>query len=252
MKNAASGKDPYRFVLVDYRLTGANGKELAEWVKAAGLLQDTILFMTTALAQVVSSSSLEEDGFSACFIKPIYPDQLKAALKVLWTARQQGRTLPLLTHRHVANMMQAGNRKNAAVHADLFLNTRVLVAEDMKVNLMLITRILEKHGCIVSSAVNGKEAVRMMREQSYDIVFMDCQMPEMDGFEATRFIRKEEGSKGGHTVIVALTADAMTGDREKCLQAGMDDYLNKPLKAEQITSILKKWVGAENPLEKSA
>jgi CheY-like chemotaxis protein len=107
---------------------------------------------------------------------------------------------------------------------------------------MLITRILEKHGCEVFQALNGREAVDMLRRNHYDIVFMDCQMPEMDGFEATRAIREEEINHNHHTIIVALTADAMTGDREKCLQAGMDDYLNKPLKPEQITNMLQRWV----------
>ena len=117
-----------------------------------------------------------------------------------------------------------------------------IVVEDMKVNLMLVTKILRKHGCEVFAALNGREAVEMMRAEDYAVVFMDCQMPEMDGFEATRIIRKEEKVRGRHTAIVALTADAMTGDREKCIAGGMDDYLNKPLKAEQITEMLRKWV----------
>ena len=123
---------------------------------------------------------------------------------------------------------------------DKFTNSSILVVEDMKVNLMLLTKILQKHGCKVSSAMNGKEAVEKVLNNNYDLVFMDCQMPEMDGFEATRIIRQREDGK--HTKIVALTADAMTGDREKCLSAGMDDYLNKPLRQEQITQILQKWI----------
>ncbi len=121
------------------------------------------------------------------------------------------------------------------------MGTRVLAVEDIKVNMMLLTRILEQHGCQVSPAWNGFEAIENMKVNDYDIVFMDCQMPEMDGFEATKAIRDHEGL-GKHTVIIALTADAMTGDREKCLAAGMDDYSNKPFKQQQITDILRKWV----------
>ena len=84
--------------------------------------------------------------------------------------------------------------------------------------------------------------MELLHAGHYDIVFMDCQMPVMDGFEATRIVRAEEGRGQRHTVIIALTADAMTGDREKCLETGMDDYLNKPFKPEQITDMLKKWV----------
>jgi len=135
------------------------------------------------------------------------------------------------------------------LRTDMFPGIRVLVAEDMKVNLMLIKKILEKHGCEVYSAADGREVVQKMHDARYDIVFMDCQMPEMDGFEATKAIRKEEDAIDRHTVLVALTADALTGDREKCLKAGMDDYINKPFKPEQITAILKKWV---HPKKKGA
>ena len=138
--------------------------------------------------------------------------------------------------------------RGEAIRPDMFPGKHVLVVEDMKVNLMLITKILEKHGCIVSSAINGREAVEKMRGGRFDIVFMDCQMPEMDGFEATRKIREEEIPHRRHTTIVALTADAMQGDREKCLQAGMDDYLNKPLKPEQVTDILRKWIHHEGQI----
>jgi len=119
---------------------------------------------------------------------------------------------------------------------------------------MLITNVLEKHKLRVDAAANGKEAVEMMQQFSYDIVFMDCQMPEMDGFEATIAIRKNEQQQGKtHTPIVALTADAMIGDREKCLGVGMDDYLNKPLKFQEVALMLAKWIGddaQETPQER--
>jgi CheY-like chemotaxis protein len=136
-------------------------------------------------------------------------------------------------------LMRTERDKTAST--DLFTGVKVLLVEDIKINRTLMTKVLEKHGCVVTSAVNGYEAIDQLQHQSFAIVFMDCQMPEMDGFEATRRIRASE-PEGTRTVIVALTADAMTGDREKCLAAGMDDYLNKPFKREQITDILTKWV----------
>jgi len=239
---AAKEGDPYRFALLDYRLHGKHsGKDLAHWIRSIPESKDTLLLMITALAQVVTSGCLTENGFSGFLIKPFYPDHLKAALQLIWDAHQHGKKLPLVTRHKVTSMMQTGTR-GEVIRPDMFPGKQVLVVEDMKVNLMLITKILEKHGCIVSSAANGKEGVEKMRSAHYDIVFMDCQMPEMDGFEATRMIRKEEVEKRQHTVIVALTADAMSGDREKCLQAGMDDYLNKPLKPEQVTDMLRKWI----------
>jgi CheY-like chemotaxis protein len=122
-----------------------------------------------------------------------------------------------------------------------FPQARILIVEDIKVNILLMKKILEKHDCNVFSVTNGKEAVVAVQDNEYDLIFMDCQMPEMDGFEATRAIRKNE--KQNHYIpIVALTADAMVGDREKCLAAGMDDYLNKPLKVEQVARMLEKWL----------
>ncbi len=246
MEEAARNNDPYHFALIDYRIDGTNGLQLADWIKSSSVPLDATLFMVTALSQVVTSSNLQEKGFSGLFIKPFYPDQLKAALQILWDARQHGKTLPLVT-RHMVTQMLKTHTNKTTIQPDMFLGTHVLVVEDMKVNLMLLTKILEKHGCEVSSAANGREAVEKISKNHYDIVFMDCQMPEMDGFEATRNIREQEAPRRHHTTIVALTADAMTGDREKCLGAGMDDYLNKPLRAEQITAMLNKWVEHPHP-----
>ena len=240
-RQAVSDGDPYQFALVDYYLDGnKNGKDLAKSIKENPDTKDIMLIMVTALSQVVTSENISDFGFAGFFIKPLYPTHFKATLQILWDAKQRGEKTPLLTRHQVTNLLQ-GKIRSETIQPNMFLGTNILVVEDMKVNLMLITKILEKHGCKVSSAINGKEGVRAIRENRYDIVFMDCQMPEMDGFEATRKIREEEGG-GRRTIIVALTADAMTGDREKCLKAGMDDYLNKPIKPEQITNILKKWL----------
>lgn len=244
MKRAVDENDPYQFALIDYRLHGKHsGKDLANWLKTDPKLADTILIMITALAQVVTSGCLEKNGFSGFLIKPFYPDHLKAALQILWDAKKQNKKTPLLTRHQITSLLH-GNVHGELIQPDMFPGKTILVVEDMKVNQMLITRLLEKHGCKVSAAVNGKEAVEMVKKNTYDLVFMDCQMPEMDGFEATRSIRKiENGDR--HTHIVALTADAMSGDREKCLNSGMDDYLNKPIKPEQITQMLKKWIGTQ-------
>jgi len=240
-RKAKDEGNPYSFVMVDYYLDGKeNGKDLAQLFKSDPKTSDIMLIMLTALSQVVSSENMSNLGFSAFFIKPLYPVHFKATLQILMDAKIRGETLPLITRHQITNMLQ-GKVRNESIQVDMFNGTRVLVVEDMKVNLMLITKILEKHGCIVFSAANGRHGVKMISENRYDIVFMDCQMPEMDGFEATKCIRDEEGGRR-HTIIVALTADAMTGDREKCLKAGMDDYLNKPIKPEQITKVLTKWL----------
>jgi len=129
----------------------------------------------------------------------------------------------------------AGNRKQLAMH--------VLVAEDNETNQEVVSAMLNKIGCKVTFVVNGQEAVDAVAEKSYNLIFMDCQMPVMDGYQATAAIRRREEKEGlkDHIPIIALTANALEGDREKCLSAGMDDYLSKPFKQDDIAAILARW-----------
>lgn len=122
-----------------------------------------------------------------------------------------------------------------------FPQSNILVVDDIPINALLMKKLLEKHGCTVTAAQNGQEAVTSIRTGTYDVVFMDCQMPVMDGFEATSIIRNDNAAHRT-TPIIALTADAMVGDREKCLAAGMDDYLNKPLRIDLVAAMLDKWL----------
>jgi CheY-like chemotaxis protein len=115
-----------------------------------------------------------------------------------------------------------------------------LLVEDNAVNLKVATRMLERLGCRVDKAGNGKEAVEMVGSLPYDLVFMDCHMPEMDGYEATREIRRRE-TDGRRHIIVAMTANALKGDREKCLEAGMDDYISKPIQKDDLTAALARY-----------
>jgi CheY-like chemotaxis protein len=117
----------------------------------------------------------------------------------------------------------------------------LMLAEDNPINRKLGVRLLEKFGCRVDAAANGVEAVDLCGRISYDVVFMDCQMPEMDGLEATAEIRRREGATGAHTPIVALTANAMQGDREACMRAGMDDFLSKRLSVDSLRRALEHW-----------
>jgi len=250
MQAAFENNDPYNVVIIDYRLKGKHtGHDLAKQIQAVPVLNGTILLMITALLQVVTSTSLEQAGFAGLMSKPFYPYHLKAALQLLINAKNRGEKLPFVTRQVITSMMYKGSTD--AARDNMFVGRRVLVVEDMKVNLMLVSKILEKQGCSVTSAANGKEAVGKMREtlpdtanmvEKYDIILMDCQMPEMDGFEATSIIRELESEHGRHTTIVALTADAMSGDRDKCIRMGMDDYINKPLKKEKLLDTMQKWL----------
>jgi CheY-like chemotaxis protein len=118
----------------------------------------------------------------------------------------------------------------------------LLVVEDNIANLKVAVRMVEKLGYRADVAANGMEAVRVLSEMHYDAVLMDCHMPEMDGFDATREIRKNE-QDGRHTPVIAMTASALSGDRERCLAAGMDDYISKPIKMHVVAAVLERWLG---------
>jgi CheY-like chemotaxis protein len=122
------------------------------------------------------------------------------------------------------------------------ISPQILLVEDNHVNQKVALAQLKRMGYAVQMVGNGREAVEAVKRQAYDVILMDCQMPEMDGFEATRLIRQYEGQIGGHVPIIAMTANAMNGDREACLAVGMNDYLAKPIRSEDLQSVLKKWI----------
>jgi CheY-like chemotaxis protein len=123
------------------------------------------------------------------------------------------------------------------------VRAHVLVVEDNLVNQKVAVRLLENMGCRVDVAANGHEAVEASDRNPYDCIFMDCQMPELDGYEATGLIRRREAGAGAgsHVPIIAMTANALEGDRERCLAVGMDDYVSKPVKRDELESTLERW-----------
>jgi CheY-like chemotaxis protein len=128
-------------------------------------------------------------------------------------------------------------------------SVRILVAEDNAVNLTLVSKLLKKQRHSVVAARNGIEALQALDCGTFDVVLMDVQMPNMDGFEATRLIRENEARRGGHTPIIAMTANAMAGDREKCLSAGMDGYVSKPVKVDDLFKVIHAVLASASPFE---
>ena len=170
-------------------------------------------------------------GVSAHLLKPIRQSKLREAIACVVGARGEENALPLITHHSV---------QDPQAPFEVF---RILLAEDNLVNQCLTTRLLEKRGHRVVVAADGREALAALEKDSYDLVLMDIQMPEMNGMEATARIREKEKITGGHPPIVALTAHAMKGDQELCLAGSMSGYLAKHIRAQELDQILDRYVG---------
>jgi CheY-like chemotaxis protein len=208
---------PFRLLLVDARLEDTDGFHLAEQVRQDKGSLGTSIVMMTAAGQLGDAARCREAGIEAYLTKPVPQAELLQALCYTLGAAGTTAAAPVIT-RH---SLREGSPQ-----------WRVLVAEDSPVNRTLAIRLLEKRGHKVTTANDGREAVEAARKQPFDLILMDIQMPNMDGFEATSAIRALQAGSGRRTPIIALTAHALTGDREKCLQGGMDGYVTKPIQAE--------------------
>jgi signal transduction histidine kinase/CheY-like chemotaxis protein len=228
---ALAANDPYHFLLLDYQMPEMDGAALTAAVKSEPALQNLIVVLLTSVCQWSELKQGQGDKPDVCLIKPIRQSHL---LKALATARD--RNLDGSSSVQTLRVSKANDASPVVVAAGL----RVLLAEDNVVNQKVGVSILAKLGVRADVAANGHEAVQMLKTLPYDVVFMDCQMPEMDGYEATREVRLRENS-GRRTVVIAMTADALSGARDRCLAAGMDDYIAKPIKPSDIAGALQKW-----------
>ncbi len=235
LHEAAERKQPFDVALLDVQLPDRTGQGLAEEIKADAELAATQLVLLTLF---VSSERLNEvlaHGFDAWCFKPLKPSKLLAAIKRLLDVRA-GIVRP---SDEVAED-EVGVDQSAPEAQMLSLD--VLLAEDNLVNQKVASLLLERHGCRIDIADNGADAVKAVESKRYDLVFMDCQMPGMSGFEATQKIRRMEArARSPRLPIIAMTANAMQGDRERCLRIGMDDYLAKPVRQEELLQVLERW-----------
>ena len=225
LREAQRGGTAYGLVLLDMQTPGMDG--LARAIGAAPALASPALVALVAPGQQASRAAAQDAGITRFLTKPVRRARLIECLVDMAAHSVAAQALPGI---------QADTDMPAA------RRPRVLVVEDNLVNQRVALLMLTKQGCQVDLANNGREAVETCARLDYDIVFMDCQMPEMDGYAATAAIRAREHQSGGHVPIVAMTANAMQGDREQCLNVGMDDYLSKPIRAESLAAILKQWV----------
>jgi len=245
MREAKSQGAPFVLAVLDHQMPGMDGETLGRLIKQTPELRETVLVMLTSLGQRGDASRLKQAGFAAYLTKPAKQSVLLDALAGAWAARQASGNVVLVT-RH-----SLGERA-AAAHGDgatpVQFHARILLVEDNAVNQKVATRMLERLGCRVDKAGNGKEAVEMAGTLPYDLIFMDCHMPEMDGYDATRAIRGRE-KRGQHRIIVAMTANALKGDREKCLDAGMDDYISKPIQKDALVTALARYAAKTRVVE---
>jgi CheY-like chemotaxis protein len=241
LEEAAAAGDPFQIAIVDYLMPGMDGEAFGRAVRARPNLQSVRLIVTTSSGQRGEAARFHQAGFDGYFVRPVRQATLERALRVA-LAGTPGSQLLITRHSLVESAQSTPTDSIDQPVAEMASRPiRVLLVEDNPVNQKVATRILEKLGCGVDLAVNGAEAVTMTSESCYDLILMDCQMPELDGYEATAAIRQRAAGSGRHTPIVAMTANAMVGDREKCLAAGMDDYLPKPIRPAELVAKVTEW-----------
>ncbi len=235
MLNAATADgEPYRFAILDMRMPKKDGMELANEIKSNPKTRDTILISLSSIGDPMKVEQMNRMGFAACLTKPALPSQLYDAIVNSLAAHEDPERGP-------AN----GQSKSAgAIRLD---GVRILLAEDNAVNRFVASELLGSAGCQCTMVVNGREALDTAMRESHDVILMDCQMPELDGFEATRAIRaaEEKAGDGRHRPIIALTANAIKGDRELCLAAGMDDYVTKPIEPADLFAAIRRQLSNE-------
>jgi signal transduction histidine kinase/DNA-binding response OmpR family regulator/HPt (histidine-containing phosphotransfer) domain-containing protein len=227
---AAQSGEPYRFAILDMHMPQVDGLQLAKLIKDQPETRDTILISLSSISSPMTPSTMSGLGFSVCLTKPALPSQLYNAIVDSLSATDQG---PSIVVQDEAQARLPG--------------AKILLAEDNEVNRLVASELLQLAGCICTMVVNGREAVDTALRENFDVILMDCQMPEVDGFEATRLIRQAEKTDPArrHRPIVALTANAIKGDREQCLAAGMDGYLTKPIDPSELFRTIIEFIPAE-------
>jgi two-component system, sensor histidine kinase and response regulator len=239
MTAAQAANQPYALVLLDCHMPQMDGFTFVERIKQDLPRTNTMIMMLTSGGQSSDAARCRDLGIASYLLKPIKQSELlQSVLRAL-------EMVPVEPARSVAAPI--------AIAPNPGRSLRILIAEDNVVNQRLAMRLLEKRGHTATVVGNGREAVRALENDRFDLVLMDVEMPQMSGIEATAAIRSKELDTGDHIPIIATTAHAMKGDRERCLEAGMDDYVSKPIQAEQLFTTIDRLVAASkrNEVERS-
>jgi two-component system sensor histidine kinase/response regulator len=231
LRNAHRAGDPYHLVLLDMQMPGMDGEQTARAIKSDPAAKEAKILILTSMGHRGDASRLEALGCSGYLLKPVKQQMLfDAVIAVL--GREEDREAGLITRHTLSEQRKLG--------------LRILLAEDNAINQKLAVVLLQKAGYSVDAVDTGAQALEKVQTNQYSVVLMDVQMPDMDGLEATHLIRELEKNTGHHVPIIAMTAHAMQGDRERCLEAGMDDYVTKPLQPKVLFSALDRWTQASD------
>ena len=223
LRNASLSGHPFRLVLLDEQMPAMDGLEVIDRIRSDASLTETPIIMLTSADHSASAARCRHQGVAVYLTKPVRLAELFVSIqKVLGTQQ------PRPAQRGLAFEAKSADH-----------SLRILIAEDNRINQRLAVAMLEKMGHQVAVAANGLEALEFWQRSEFDLIFMDVQMPELDGFETTQRIRAEETSTGKHIHIIAMTANAMAGDSERCLAAGMDDYVSKPISRQALERSIK-------------
>jgi len=237
LREAADRGTPFQALVADRALDGLDGLALAKAVAADTRLAGIRMIMITRFGARGDVAELGKELVASVVTKPVRPSYLFDALATAMVTREPAPAAPTPSHREAPRPAAAPK-----------MTARLLLVEDNQVNQMVTLAMIQHLGYRAEVATNGREAITAISRNHYDLILMDCQMPEMDGFEATGEIRNREalmadrGSDVNRLPIVAITANAMTGDRERCLAAGMDDYISKPLREAELAKVLDRWL----------
>jgi len=230
LSGARAAGQPFSLVLTDMHMPKMDGFKLIERIRKRPELATATIMMLTSAGHRGDAARCQELGVAAYLLKPIRQSELREAIARVLGAHTQIGAIPLITR----YSLHDGRDPATSLH--------MLLAEDNAVNQRLAVRLLEKRGHRVTVVGNGAEAIAVMDNQDFDLVLMDVQMPEMDGLEATAVIRGKEKITRKHQPIIALTAHAMKGDREKCIAGGMDGYLTKPIRPQELDDVLEDFI----------
>lgn len=249
MKKAAAENDPYSLVLVDYVMPGMSGADLVKVMNQKKEFAQTSIIMLSSLGSVFKGDELKKLNISMNLTKPLRQDKLYDSIVSVLTSSNKIKSLQ--EENSMATVAQAQPQQPQSQQQQNPQKTQaqkahILLVEDNPINQQLALRVLDKLGYEADAVVNGTLALPAVQKYPYDLILMDCQMPEMDGYTATAEIRKFEQNKHKHTPIIAMTAHALKGDREKCISAGMDDFISKPFDIHCLAEKIEEWLKQGN------